>query len=489
MYQLTKSRIMVGLQCPKRLWFDLNEPIKKDSHIFHLGNRFGEYIRRHYGVGLDLTGIFNTSVAIKQTQRAILDPDVSVIYEAAFIYQNTLVRVDVLLRRDDDWHLIEAKSSTKLKDEHIKDAAIQSYVVSRSSVSLNKVYVVHINNSFVYSGNQNYVGLVEEHDVTEQVKTLDNQVPQWIDELTTVAIPGSTKPQIDVGSQCSDPYVCQYLDRCQNSTPIIEVPISILPRVGTKLAEKYSERGILDLRDIPEDELTNETHRNIQRAHITGEHWFSVKLKTALKSYGWPRFFMDFETVQQGVPIFTHTAPYQAIPFQWSVHRWDTFDQDVRLEDGFSYVAFDSPMLFREFLSSLLDVLGESGPIFAHHASTEIGMLRFLMGRPECQDLAGRTQNAIDRVVDTLALVREGFYAPKMMGSYSIKEIVKAIPTRVDYADEYVTSGNDAQIAWFCCTDKNCKEEEKSKWSDSLRHYCAKDTLAMVDLIKYLAKA
>ncbi len=489
MFQLTKSRIMVGLQCPKRLWFDLNEPIKKDSHIFHLGNRFGEYIRRHYGVGLDLTGIFNTSLAIKKTQYAIKDPHVSVIYEAAFLYQNTLVRVDVLLRTDHGWHLIEAKSSTKLKDEHIRDAAIQSYVVGRSGVSLKKVYVAHINSAFEYQGNEDYLGLVEEQDVSEPCELLANQVPQWIDELTTIAIPGSTKPQIEVGSQCSNPYVCQYLERCQSPTPFIEVPISIIPRVGTKLAEKYSERGILDLRNIPEIELINEMHRNIQRAHITGEHWFSDKLKATLKSFGWPRFFMDFETVQQGVPIFSHTTPYQAIPFQWSVHRWENFDQNVRLEDGFSFVAFDSPMLFREFLSSLLDVLGESGPIFAHHASTEIGMLRFLMDRSECQDLAGRTQNVIDRIVDTLALVREGFYAPKMMGSYSIKEIVKAIPTSVDYADEYVTSGNDAQIAWFCCTDKNCKEEEKSKWSDSLRQYCAKDTLAMVDLIKYLAKA
>jgi predicted RecB family nuclease len=138
MYQLTKSRIMTGLQCPKRLWFDLNDPIKQDSHIFHLGNRFGEYIRRHYGVGLDLTGNYSAADVIKQTQSALIDSSVPVIYEAAFLHNKTLVRVDVLLRSAEGWHLIEAKSSTKLKDEHIKDAAIQSYVVSSSGIQLKK---------------------------------------------------------------------------------------------------------------------------------------------------------------------------------------------------------------------------------------------------------------------------------------------------------------------------------------------------------------
>ena len=142
---------------------------------------------------------------------------------------------------------------------------------------------------------------------------------------------------------------------------------------------------------------------------------------------------------------------------------------------------------FKDFLSSLLNELGSSGPIFAHNASTEIGMLNFLINQPECQDLKVETLAVIERVVDTLKLVREGFYAPQMMGSYSIKEIVKAIPTSVDYADEFVASGNDAQIAWFCCTDPMVQAEEKANWIERIKRYCAKDTLAMVDLMRHLS--
>jgi len=489
MYQLTKSRIMTGLQCPKRLWFDLNDPIKQDSHIFHLGNRFGEYIRRHYGVGLDLTGNYSAADVIKQTQSALIDSSVPVIYEAAFLHNNTLVRVDVLLRSADGWQLIEAKSSTKLKEEHIKDAAIQSYVVSSSGVQLKKVLIAHVNSSFIYPGAKKYTGLIQEHNVTEQVAKLASEVPAWIEHLIDITVPGIAAPKIATGHQCSDPYPCPYIDRCKDPVSIIGVPVSIIPRVGAKLAEQYGQRGIFDLREIPEFELENEHHRNIQKAHISGEHWFSPTLKNTVVSFAWPRYFMDFETVQQGVPIFPGTSAYQAIPFQWSVHRWDSFDQALKLEDGFSFLEFDSPALFRDFLESLLDILGSSGPIFAHHASTEIGMLNFLMNRPECQDLKVETQAVIDRVVDTLKLVREGFYAPQMMGSYSIKEIVKAIPTSVEYADEFVASGNDAQIAWFCRTDPMVKAEEKANWIERIKRYCAKDTLAMVDLMRHLSSA
>ncbi len=55
-YTLTKTKITSGLQCHKKLWFDFHEPIKdKDNFIFHLGNRFGEIVRKNYGKGLDLS--------------------------------------------------------------------------------------------------------------------------------------------------------------------------------------------------------------------------------------------------------------------------------------------------------------------------------------------------------------------------------------------------------------------------------------------------
>jgi len=69
--------------------------------------------------------------------------------------------------------------------------------------------------------------------------------------------------------------------------------------------------------------------------------------------------------------------------------------------------------------------------------------------------------------------------------SYSIKTLIEVIPTTVNYEEGNVGSGMDAQIAWFICTDSKSTQSEKDKWTKSVLNYCAKDTLAVADLIKY----
>ena len=58
-------------------------------------------------------------------------------FEGVFEYQNVLVNVDILhRRRDGRFRLIEVKSSTDVKEEHLDDVGIQYRVVSRSGLDL-----------------------------------------------------------------------------------------------------------------------------------------------------------------------------------------------------------------------------------------------------------------------------------------------------------------------------------------------------------------
>jgi hypothetical protein len=141
----------------------------------------------------------------------------------------------------------------------------------------------------------------------------------------------------------------------------------------------------------------------------------------------------------------------------------------------------------RQFLVTLLEAIGNIGPIFVHNASFERSKLRALIERPDCADLKYNVESLINRIVDTLDLTRAGFYAPVMNGSYSLKNIVKAIPTDVDYASEDALSdGGQAQIVWFKCTDPDTPQAEKDEWARRLKNYCAQDTLAMYHLLRYL---
>lgn len=481
---------MAGLQCPKKLWFDINAPIRRDSHLFHIGNRFGDFSRCHYGPGLNLAGNLNAKSAINQTNAALVDLYISAIFEAAFIYSDTLVRPDVLLKKGDSWEMVEIKASTSLKEEHVRDATIQAYILRSCGLMLDKIKIGHINNAFIYRGNNNYEGLLIEVDITKEVNRGMSSVQGWIDALKYLGVKGAAEPQISIGEQCSLPYPCGYIDRCKALLPrLAEIPISIIPNVGNKLAREWASKEIYDLKDLPTEELKNPTHKIIQQSHIHNLEWINPETKKKIDEFSWPRFFMDFETVQQGVPFVPDTKPYQALPFQWSIHKWNNQEQQLNLQDGEGFLEFLKPDMERTFLSSLIDSLGDTGPIFVHNASFEKTVLKSLALREDCAHLKGEVDQVISRIVDTLVIVREGFYSPEMNGSYSLKDIVKAIPTKVDYTNEdSLSGGGEAQIAWFRCTDPTTSKQEKLEWSAKLKNYCAQDTLAMYDLLRYLSK-
>ena len=132
-YSLTKTLIISGIQCEKKLWFDLNDKIKlKDKAIFRSGNRFNDVVRKHYGEGLDLSDEKEHQIVIERTEEAIQSDNINVIYEAGFLFKKTFIRADVLVKKDNQWTMLEAKASTSVKDINISDLAIQSFIVKNS---------------------------------------------------------------------------------------------------------------------------------------------------------------------------------------------------------------------------------------------------------------------------------------------------------------------------------------------------------------------
>ena len=49
-----------------------------------------------------------------------------------------------------------------------------------------------------------------------------------------------------------------------------------------------------------------------------------------------------------------------------------------------------------------------------------------------------------------------------------------------------IDGGDAAQLAWFICTNPKTSDDDKKKEKKLLIDYCAKDTLAVYYLIKYL---
>ena len=305
---------------------------------------------------------------------------------------------------------------------------------------------------------------------------------------------GSKMPTVEIGEQCKDrKNTCIYFDRCESQTHLgqVEVPIKIIPNLGNRLQKEWLPRGVFDLRELPAEALANVRHRRIQRCHQRNEEWIDPNLVREINGFEWPRYFIDFETVQQGVPLISDTRPYEAFPFQFSVHKWEYQDQVLSLAEGQSFLEFSEEGMDRRFLISLIDALGTSGPIFTHNSSTEISAMEKLAVRKDCSDLRPLIDKIVSRVIDTVSMMRNGFYNPIMMGSYSLKKIVKVLPGAIDYsnASEDVGDGGAAMIKWFEYTDPECNPEKKLQIRDGLKKYCAQDTLNLYHLFRYIGSA
>ncbi|MCL4469344.1 MAG: hypothetical protein M1591_10495 [Deltaproteobacteria bacterium] len=147
---ISKSQYMVGLQCVKRLWLynyrkDLMPPIPPGQQLlFDQGTEVGELAHKYFRNG-KLVNYDHTQLpqAVEETKELIKN-GTEVIYEGTFVFNNVLVRCDVLEKnKNGSWNLIEVKSTTEVKDEHYPDTAIQKYVLEGNGLKVNNVQLMH----------------------------------------------------------------------------------------------------------------------------------------------------------------------------------------------------------------------------------------------------------------------------------------------------------------------------------------------------------
>ena len=178
--RLSKTRIQNGRQCHKRLWLDVHQPEQGEwgeaSELrLEQGTAFGELAQSLLGGGhlveADHTQPRNAQA---ETQRLLgcARSQVPQIFEAAFEHQGVRVRVDVLCREARSDTLIEVKSTTSVKPEHIWDAAIQTWVLRGAGRRVKRVQIGHLNRSFAYQHEGDYEGLLELTDITDDVDEL-----------------------------------------------------------------------------------------------------------------------------------------------------------------------------------------------------------------------------------------------------------------------------------------------------------------------------
>ena len=485
--QLSKSRFMAGLQCLKRLYLecydrDLADQIDaRQQAIFDTGTGVGELARERYPNGrLIEEQYFQFSQAARTTEKVLSDTSVPAIFEGAFAFEKIRIRADILKRNEEgSFDLIEVKSTTSAKREHIPDVAIQLHVLEGMGIPVRQAHLMHINNEYVYQGGAyDLEELFSLKDVTEEAREFVSEIaPEKLVEMWQ-ALGGETVPDIEAGSQCTRPYRCPFYAHCHQQ--VTEHPVSDLPMASRKLLEELKESGIEDIRGIPDDHLgLNALQQRVRDCVATDSTFVSPELPAKLREISFPVSFLDFETFNPALPVYVGTRPYQPVPFQWSLH--------IKSASGHmsheSFLCQDTEDPRPALVESLLSAMPCEGTIMAYSNYEQTVMKQLATEFPECE---GALLALCDRTFDLLKLIREEYYHPQFHGSFSIKSVLPVLVPEMGYGDLEIQHGLIAAIDFGRMVAEDTPIAERNKTRDALLAYCQRDTEAMVRVFEVL---
>ena len=499
-FKLSKSRLLAYRQCPRRLWLQTHHPglamvDAASSAWMASGTEAGEVFRSLHPEGI-LIDTDDLGEALRQTRTLLASQPLRPLFEATLEAGDVLVRIDLLAPDQAGYRLVEAKSSTSVKDYHLDDAAIQTWVARAAGISVAATAIAHINRDFVYLGQQHYRGLFTETRIDDEIAERLPLISSWVKDAQ--AMLAGREPDIAPGEQCDQPFSCPFQAHCQPTIAAsTDYPITILPR-SQRLIEELKREGHVDLREVPEGRLENERQRTVWRATQSGEAIVGEEIRHLTRELPYPRYYLDFETIAFAVPRWAGTRPYQQVPFQFSCHTelapgivvpaayLDSDGNDPRRDFAETLIAtVDPAKLAKMGLDAPAGVAAQPGPILVYNAAFERSRISELAAA--FPDLAPALHAVNARLLDLLPLTRAHYYHPAMHGSWSLKAVLPTIEPGLAYEGMAVANGGDAQAAYLELISPETSAERRAVLRQGLLDYCALDTYGLLRLVAFFA--
>ncbi|MGZ8399611.1 MAG: DUF2779 domain-containing protein [Gemmatimonadales bacterium] len=471
---LSKSRFVAGWQCHKQLWLRVHEADAPELQVdivlqdrFDQGAEVGALARTHFPGGVLIDQPHNDPDRVGATRRA-LDLGATAVFEATFIEGRVYVAIDVLQRTAEGFTLIEVKSSTKSKDEHIPDVAIQTWVARRAGIHVCRAEVMHLNTDFRHPDHGELFGRT---DVTDEVEAMQPLIPGLIEgQLAALA---GTEPVVPVGTQCwMIDRDCPFWDRC---FPTDENHVWTLYRAYTKQKWALVLKGISRVLDLPSDYKYSEIQRRQRKALETGRMIVETGLRQALCDFDCRLGFLDFETVGRAIPVWPDVGPWRQVVVQFSYH-----EQAPGAPDGHSHQAYlaEGPGDPREELAlRMLEATRNAERIVMYSAFERTQIRELAKWLPH---LAADLTTLEGKLIDLLPVIQKNVYHPRFAGSFSIKQVLNPMVPDLTYNDLAIVDGMVAsvEIARLIFVAHKVKDRDQLR-RDRLA-YCERDTWAMV---------
>jgi hypothetical protein len=486
---LSKSDYMLFLRHPAWLWlkkFDKNKlpPVDAATQaIFDTGHEFEQYAESLFpgGVTLGFNDYDEYLSLPERTTQALEDGELT-IFQGRFEYEQLTFICDVIQVVDGkEVDLIEIKSSTSAKPEHIVDLAFQMVVLEKCGYSVRNVSVVHVNNQYVRNGAIDAQAITTHSDVTQQVKDKRDFTLQKIDEaLETMALsecPDASPINAGAGS------FGEWLEVYKHFKKPKPGSIYDLFQLDSKTLSNLNNAGIERIQDIPEDfDLKPKQALQVEATRLGRPIIHNDKIKEFLDSLVFPLYFFDYETLASLVPYFDGLRPYQQLPFQYSLHVLESPDGELK---HYEYLHKENSNPAQPLSEALKSHIGDRGSVitwnmgFEKSCNSLIGSLL-----PEYAEFYDKLNS---RIVDLMTPFSSCWYVDAdFKGSASIKSVLPVLVPELSYKELGIQEGVSAQRLWMQAVLDGKHDEQKQQILDDLAEYCKLDTLAMVKIYEKL---
>jgi hypothetical protein len=479
-YRLSKSRFTAGLQCQRQLWWKVHEPraaeLRPDAArqaVFDMGNRVGERARQEFPNAVLIDFDYRRPLASVKPTRQAIDAGASAVLEASFFEDDIFVAVDALSKEGDGWVITEVKATSRVKPQHIPDAAVQAHVVEKAGLPVVRVELMHLNREHRHP---NQGPLFIRSDISASVAAfrgdISGKARAQLQMLT------GELPQVEPGPHCNSPYPCPFLDRCVAPSPLH--PIEELNGIRASKLDELREAGIETIDEIPSDFPLEPLWARHRAAVLQRQLIVDPGLGEVLAGFRYPIAMLDFETVGAALPVWNGCSPFGAVPAQFSVHT-------IHEDGGVSHSAYlaNGPGDPRPAVAeALVQALDGAETVLAWHASVEKRCLSHLANA--CPEHAPALLAARDKTDDLLVVFKTHLYHPDFRGSFSIKNVVPALLPEMAYDDLDLSDGQvaSALLEQLLCRPAELSEQQSTALRTKLTAYCKHDTAVMVELLK-----
>ncbi|HXB41018.1 MAG TPA: DUF2779 domain-containing protein [Bacteroidia bacterium] len=453
-------------------------PAEKKA-VFNRGHKVGILAQQLFPGGVDVSPdhVFKYAESVEKTKELIAAGE-KIIYEAAFIFDDTLVALDILVKEDEKWFAYEVKSSLKISQAYVMDAALQYYIIKNCLPGLEDISLVNLNEKYCLEDQLDVKKLFKITSVKKDAEKNGEFIKHHI-ALAKNTFYKNELPSVAIGQQCFSPYACDFMGTCWKNTAANNV--FEFSGISKKQAGEWLAKGFLHINEIPDEEVSGTTQKLVRSFKDNLEIFEKENVKEFFKKISYPLAFLDMEFYTPAIPKYKGNGPFELSPFLFSCAQIDKEGGSVT-EQFFFHEENSNPE--KDFMEHLIALAKNVSCILVFDTGQEVAAMNTIVKHyPEYKKAVEEIKKKFIDLADVFT--NFWYYHPQQKGSTSLKKIHQSIFTKDMYADLPVNSGLLASYGY----DDFLNETDifkKQELKENLIAYCQADTRAVLELTDFL---